>query len=134
MAKERKHYGSVERYNRGVEFSAAAATGALSLTKRTSVVVVDGTDARTLAAPRFEGQEKTIKVGPASANTPILNVTVTGMRNSTQNVWTLTGWVAATAPRSVTFRAERTSAADATLGWEAVAIVSPGDAAGVVVA
>ncbi len=134
MAKAKKHPGFIQAYNAKVEFSAAAATGALSLAKRTSIVTADGTDARTLAAPLWEGQVKEILIAEDSANTPILNVTVTGMRVATQNVWTLTGYVAASAPRGVTFTARRTSATNATLVWDCTAIVSPGSAVGVVVA
>ena len=122
-----RHPSAIEKYEIGVETSAAAATGALSLTKRTSNVSVDGTDARTLGGPRFKGQRKTINV-TVGANTPILNVTVTGMRNSTQDVWTLTGFVAASAPRSVTFYSP-----DGVV-WDCESIVSPGSATGVTVA
>ena len=122
-----RHPSWIAKYDVAVENSAAAATGALSLAKRTSNVALDGTDARTLAAPKFKGQYKTINIS-SGANTPILNLTVTGMRNATQDVWTLTGFVAATAPRSVTFHSP-----DGVV-WDCVAVVSTGSAVGVVVA
>jgi hypothetical protein len=109
------------------ELSVAAASGALSVACELSNVELDGTDARSLAAPTFPGQVKTVQV-ITGANTPILVLTVTGMRNSTQNVWTLTGFVAATAPRAVTFKSY-----DGVV-WDCVGIVSPGDASGVTVA
>ena len=112
---------------RSNERSAAAATGALSLTKRVSNIAVDGTDARTLGRPRFKGQQKVINI-VSGANTPILNVTVTGMRNSTQDVWTLSGFVAASAPRAIVLESF-----DGTV-WDCVSVVSPGSATGVTVA
>jgi hypothetical protein len=80
----------IRTYDAASEESAAAASGALSVAVRTSNVAVDGTDARTLAAPTFAGQYKQINV-TSGANTPILDVTVTGTRVSTQNVIRIAG-------------------------------------------
>jgi hypothetical protein len=82
---------------------ALAAPGVITLTERLTTLAVDGTDAYTMAAPRFIGQVKEIVI-ITGANPPVANITVTGMRNSTQDVWTMATFVAATAPRSVTFR------------------------------
>jgi hypothetical protein len=85
-------------YNAGVQ--ALTATGAINVTQRTTTLTVDGTVAFTLAAPAFVGQWKYI-VMISGANTPIANITITGMRISTQDVWTMATFVAATAPRSL---------------------------------
>lgn len=86
-------------YDAGVQ--SISATGAINVTARTTLLTVDGTVAYTLAAPAFAGQTKTIMI-VSGANTPIANITITGMRISTQDVWTMATFVAATAPRCLT--------------------------------
>lgn len=103
-----------EYYNEQVE--SISATGACSVAVRTTLLTVDGTVAYTLAGPTFKGQYKTIQI-ISGANTPIANITVTGMRNSTQDVWTMATFVAATAPRALTLYS-----ADG-LVWDAFATV-----------
>ena len=93
---------AIAKYNASEEASAAAATGALSVAVRTSNVTLDGTDARSLAAPTFAGQYKTVQV-VAGANTPVLVLTVAGMTVATQNVWTSGTFHADTGPLSITF-------------------------------
>lgn len=84
MANERRNFMAVAEYERLVD--AISAPGALSLTKMTSTLAVDGTDAFTLAAPRWRGQRKII-TQLSGANTPAGTLTVTGMRIATQNVF-----------------------------------------------
>ena len=103
-----------EVYNQGVE--SISATGACSVAVRTTLLTVDGTVAYTLAAPTFKGQYKTIQI-ISGANTPIANITVTGMRNSTQDVWTMATFVAASAPRALTLYSQDG------LVWDAFATV-----------
>jgi len=103
-----------ELYNQAVE--TVTATGACSVAVRTTLLDVTGTVAYTLAAPTFAGQYKTIQI-ITGASTPIADITVTGMRNATQNVWSMATFVAATAPRAVTFYS-----ADG-LVWDAFATV-----------
>lgn len=93
----------IRTYDESSESSAAAATGALSVAVRTSYVSLDGTDARTLAAPTFAGQVKEIYV-VAGANTPVLALTVTGMRVSTADVYTSGTWTGTNAPLGLIFR------------------------------
>ncbi len=87
-------------YDSGVQ--ALAAPGAIDLTKRTTTLAVDGTDAYTMGAPTFAGQYKTVTI-ISGANTPIAQITVTGMRVAAANVWEMATFVAATGPRSITF-------------------------------
>ena len=89
-------------YDQSSEASAAAGTGALSVAVRTSYVTLDGTDARTLAAPTFAGQHKDVYV-VAGANTPVLALTVTGTKVSGANVFTSGTWVEASAPLGLLF-------------------------------
>ena len=89
-------------YDQLSEYSAAAATGALSVAVRTSYVSLDGTDARTLAAPTFAGQWKSVVV-VAGANTPVLALTVTGMRVGTADVYTSGTWTGTNAPLALHF-------------------------------
>lgn len=78
-----------------------SAPAALSRTKRTSYLAVDGTDAHTLGAPTFAGQYKYIETVSA-ANTPVSTVTVTGMKNSGQNVFSGFGTFSDSVPKSLT--------------------------------
>jgi hypothetical protein len=96
-----KNFTAVEQYERRTP-QALTAPGAISLDMLVTTLNVDGTDAFTMAAPKFAGQFKHI-VMIAGTNTPIANITVTGMRNATQDVWTMATFVAATAPRAITF-------------------------------
>lgn len=85
------------------ENSAAADTGALSVAVCNSYVTLDGTDARTLAAPTFAGQTKRVYV-VAGSNTPVLALTVTGMRVGTADVYTSGTWTGTNAPLALHFR------------------------------
>lgn len=78
-----------------------AAPSALSLTVRTSLLAITGTDAHTLAAPTFKRQYKNIQA-ISGASTPVSTVTVTGMRVAGQNVFAGFGDVADDAPKSLT--------------------------------
>lgn len=94
--------GGTAGYLTTSEDSAAAATGALSVAVCTSYVSLDGTDARTLAAPTSAGQLKRIRV-VAGANTPVLVLTVTGMRVSGADVYTSGTWTGTNAPLGLDF-------------------------------
>lgn len=96
------HDGGTASYLTSSEDSAAAATGALSTSVCTSYVTLDGSDARTLAAPAFAGQLKRIRV-VAGTNTPVLALTVTGMRVSTADVYTSGTWTGTNAPLGLDF-------------------------------
>jgi hypothetical protein len=95
-----KNYTNIEQYERKVQ--AVTAPGAISVDVLTTTLAVDGTDAYTMAAPKFAGQFKHIVI-ISGANTPVANITVTGMRIPTQDVWSMATFVAATAPRAITF-------------------------------
>ncbi len=96
-----KNYTNIEQYERKTP-QALTAPGAISLDMLVTTLAVDGTDAYTMAAPKFAGQYKHIVI-ISGANTPIANITVTGMRIPTQDVWSMATFVAATAPRAITF-------------------------------
>lgn len=93
----------VSTYWNGSESPAAANTGAVSTSVRFSYLSLDGTDAWTLAAPSFAGQEKHVYV-VAGANTPVLALTVTGTRVSAANVFTSGTWTNTNAPLGLIFR------------------------------
>jgi hypothetical protein len=103
MSARLKNPFSIAAYDRKKEtLAAAAGPRALSLQCRTSEVSVDGTDDVTVDLPVFPGQYKTVNV-IAGANTPILRITVIGMRLSTHNVWSLAGFNVNTGHVSITY-------------------------------
>lgn len=83
---------------------AASTAGALSLDTPVSTLDVSGTTDYTLAAPKFANQLKTI-TQLSGASSPVGTVTVTGMRISSQNVFSGFDRTTAqldSAPRSMT--------------------------------
>jgi hypothetical protein len=125
MATKQKGPRFLDKYNqRNVED--VTTTGALSVDVPITNLHVTSTVEYTLAGPKFAGQWKLIQV-VEGASTPVANVTVTGMRNATQNVWALATFVAASAPRAIELYSPDG------LVWDCIGIVSPGSATGVTV-
>lgn len=101
MANARRSAGRIKAYELLEETVSAPA--ALSLDVYTSKLAVDGTDAHTVAAPKFAGQWKYIFTLSA-ANTPVSTVAVSSCRmGGTTGTRTFAGFgtTGATAPKSL---------------------------------
>lgn len=98
---------NIERYNRSAEAEVTSDAAALSLEHRVSPLAVSGTDAHTLAAPKWAGQEKYIYTKSA-ASTPVCTVAVASCAGASGAPATRTfagfGTISASAPKALTLR------------------------------
>lgn len=99
MAGSRRHYGTREEYGDNIETLIAGVSLAASLSKRVTRLPQSSAYAATLAAPKFIDQEKYFVSIAWAANAQTL--TVTGMDNPTNDVFTFAATASATTPRTL---------------------------------